>query len=408
MSEVTISPNMNMPVPDVGQEPGPVWAQDINACLSIIDQHDHSPGKGVQLDQDAFVINGDMDFNGFSAIGLRSVRFQDQPSVLIGPSDLGCLYEVLGNLYYNDGTGLPIQITNLGAVVGTPGSIAGLVPPASATYVGLDQTFVWQSGVNLPANMDFGSAIFRNLTVGSEGITVSAPAALATSYNIVWPVLPVSPRVLSIDSSGNMATGVANTVQAIDLATDSVTAIKIQALAVTTAKIDNLAVTTAKIDNLAVTTGKVADAAITQVKIASNIVEGTSSGAVFTTASTVLIDVPSLNASITVSAGKNVRVLLESDGSAGGYIRGADGAGLIDADVVIDRDGTAISYSSINMQTAAAAPVAIQSALSSVSFIDTNPGAGSHTYKIRLIVNTSGSGTGTVAISQAQLVLEEC
>lgn len=49
MSNTTTSPNMSMPVPVVGTDPGPDWANNIDACLSIIDSHDHSFGKGAPI-----------------------------------------------------------------------------------------------------------------------------------------------------------------------------------------------------------------------------------------------------------------------------------------------------------------------------------------------------------------------
>ena len=49
MANVTLSPNMNLPVPVVGQDPGPDWANNINSSLGILDQHDHTPGKGIQI-----------------------------------------------------------------------------------------------------------------------------------------------------------------------------------------------------------------------------------------------------------------------------------------------------------------------------------------------------------------------
>lgn len=49
MANTTTSPNMGMPVPVVGTDPGPDWANNINACLSIIDSHNHSTGQGAPV-----------------------------------------------------------------------------------------------------------------------------------------------------------------------------------------------------------------------------------------------------------------------------------------------------------------------------------------------------------------------
>lgn len=243
-----------LPIPIVGTEPGPQYATDINSCLTIIDGHNHSPGLGVQVPTAGLNINADLSFGANNAYNLRSVRFSAQGSPLALADDLGCLYESGVDLYYNDGLGNQIRITQSGGIAGTPGSIANLTPPASASYVSLSSTFVWQSAANTPANMDAASYIFRNLVANSKGLTLEPPAAMGADYTITLPTLPVSQKFLTLDATGNMAASWAvdgstivissNTVlvptggiTATQLATDSVTTIKIQDGAVTADKL---------------------------------------------------------------------------------------------------------------------------------------------------------------------------
>ena len=49
MSNTTNSPFMLLPVPVVGTDPGPDWANNLNACLAAIDSHDHSTDKGAPI-----------------------------------------------------------------------------------------------------------------------------------------------------------------------------------------------------------------------------------------------------------------------------------------------------------------------------------------------------------------------
>jgi hypothetical protein len=49
MPNTTTSPLMGMPVPVVGTDPGPDWANNLNACLSIIDGHNHTTGEGAPI-----------------------------------------------------------------------------------------------------------------------------------------------------------------------------------------------------------------------------------------------------------------------------------------------------------------------------------------------------------------------
>ena len=195
---------MNLPIPVVGVDPGPDWALNINACLTIVDAHDHTNGKGVQITPNGLNINSTLSVNGNDVIDFRTVRFAVQGSVT-GAADLGCLYVSGEDLYFNDENGNVIRITQNGGVAGSPGSISNLTSPASASYVSGNQTFVWQFDVNQAANMDMQSIILRNATASSFGVTVSAPSLLSVDYNIILPTLPVVQSFVTIDSSGNMA-----------------------------------------------------------------------------------------------------------------------------------------------------------------------------------------------------------
>lgn len=200
----TISPNMGLIVPTVSVEPGPTWASDINASLSILDGHNHAPGSGVQINPAGLDINSDLPFNGNDAISLRSVRFNAQSSPLTGTSpDLGCLYESGVDLYYNDGSGNQVRITSGGSVNAGAGSIGGLPSgTASVTYSG--GTYVFQSATNTSAVIDGGSFILRNNTALSKGLTLSPPNAMAANYTITFPTVPASGiSFVTMDSSGN-------------------------------------------------------------------------------------------------------------------------------------------------------------------------------------------------------------
>lgn len=206
MSDVIDSPNMNLPVPVVSEEPGPDYANDVNNCLGILDSHNHSFGSGVQITPSGLNINADLNINSNNLTSIRSSRYASQNSVLTNLSDLNCTYVVLGDLYYNDGVGNNVRITQNGAVAGSPGSIANLTSPASASYSPGTATFIWQSDANTPANMDMGSIIIRKIVANSNGITLSAPNSLSSDYTLTLPaVLPGSTSYLTVDSSGNIS-----------------------------------------------------------------------------------------------------------------------------------------------------------------------------------------------------------
>jgi hypothetical protein len=269
---------MNLPVPVVGVDPGPDWATQINNCLALIDSHTHTTGSGVQINPSGININADLSFAGNNLTLVRSTRFQNQTSTLSGVSDLNCAYSsgTAGDLYYNDGSGNRIRLTQSGSIVGTTGSIGGLVSPASATYIPASQKFVWQSAANTAANLDCGSVIFRNITASSYGLTLAPPSSLALNYTITLPAIPAaSGNFLTIDTSGNISSNVkidgttllntSNTIavqasQLVDNSTTAassnqiivkdagITAAKMAANSVATASIIDANVTTAKLD----------------------------------------------------------------------------------------------------------------------------------------------------------------
>lgn len=205
---------MLLPIPVVGIDPGPDWANNINNCLTIIDGHNHTTGEGVQIPTDGLNINADLTFNGFNAIDVRSVRFDPQGSPLALPSDLGCVYVAGVDLYYNDTNGNQVRMTQGGSVAGTPGSITGLVPPAAVTYTPPDQTFTFTSAPLTPANLDAGYINLRNFVLNSKALTLQAPPAMAADYMVTLPPLPASTKILRMTSSGVMTA---------DLATDNTT-----------------------------------------------------------------------------------------------------------------------------------------------------------------------------------------
>lgn len=204
----TVSPNMSLVIPSVGLEPGPDYAIDVNNSLSIIDLHDHTSGRGVQITPAGLNLDSDVSFLGNNATNLRSVRFNSQGSPLALGSDKGCLYESGVDLYYNDGNGNQIRMTSGGSVVGPTGTITGLVSPASATYNAGTQTFIWQSNTNVAANMDNASVTIRiPNTVGSAGTTIAASLSLVTPYTITLPTAPpASLSLVTMDNSGNLGT----------------------------------------------------------------------------------------------------------------------------------------------------------------------------------------------------------
>ncbi len=216
MADTTTSPLMSMPVPNVGQDPSPDWATNVVACLSILDGHNHSAGSGNLITPSGLNISSDLPMGSNNLTSTRSVRFVSQGSALALGTDLGCIYEVGVDLYYNDGNGNQIRMTQGGSIVGSAGSISGLPSgTASASYSA--GTFTWLSATSTPATMAVGPLVIGRQAVSSKTVTLQPDAAQAGNYNLTLPVaLPVSTTsymtvstagVLNFNTAGSTGSG---------------------------------------------------------------------------------------------------------------------------------------------------------------------------------------------------------
>lgn len=272
---MSTTPNMDLILPTVSETAGPDYATEVNTAFETVDSHDHTTDKGVQVPAAGINIDSDLTFNNFNATDFKSVRFRNQSVALGGATDVGCMYEAGGNLFYNDLTGTQIQLTAGGAL--NAASIGGIggdysTSTASVYYQSIDSTYYFTSNTNTPATVNIGSAIIREPAVSSNGITIKSAASLGASYDLTLPsATPASTRILSMTSSGTVAAGTAGTVVAADLANSSVTTAKIADLNVTAAKINTGAVQTAKLDDGAVTYAKIADSTILGSNIATDV-----------------------------------------------------------------------------------------------------------------------------------------
>lgn len=378
MSNVNNSADMNLPIPAVGIETGPQYATDLNSCLTIIDSHNHSAGSGVQITPAGINISSDLSLNDNNLTMARSLRLLAQPSALSGGSDLGCLYEVGVDLYYNDGSGNQVRITQSGGVAGSPGSIGGLVSPATVTYVA--PTYVFQSAALTAGNLDAGSVIFRNVSASSNGVTLSCSASLGSNYSLVLPAIPAQTNVMTLDNSGNMGS---TTWDAVGQAMTSVGA---NAIGTSMNSTGANAVAASRTRTVATTVG------------IGGIAISTDSGG-FTTSSTSFVDITNLAVTITTS-GRPVVIATMGDTNPGGIQFSTGSATTVGGQLAILNGSTPISLLSYHFQANAQAIVFPPS---TVFFIDT-PSAGTYTYKLQAKSELSAI---TVSVTSVKLTAYE-
>lgn len=205
MANITLSPNMDLPVPQVGLDSGPQYATDINTCLTLIDGHNHSPGYGVPISSSGINLTTDLPVNSNNLTLVRSVRFTPQSVAIPATSpDIGSVYVAGLDLWYNDLAGNQVQLTSGGLVNATSSGISD--GTASATFSA--GVLVVDAAANTPANIQAASLLMGNNVANSHYLTLSPPSAMGANYNVTLPALPSSTSFMLMNTSGVMSASV--------------------------------------------------------------------------------------------------------------------------------------------------------------------------------------------------------
>jgi hypothetical protein len=387
-----MTPNMNLLEPVIAVDSGLVWEQSINANTSVLDAHNHTPGNGVPIPTSGININADLNFNSFNETSLRSSRFNSQSSPLSGALDLGCIYVSGVDLYYNDGNGNKIKITSGGTVNATSSGIVS--GTATASFV--SSVLVVNENTNTPANIQAGSILLGNNTSGSNFITLGPPSALSENYNLTLPSgVPVATSFLTIDSSGNLATGVA------------------YSHGITNAQIANNTITATQIANNTITATQITSGTLTPTQSALSRPAYSVQTASLTTASTSYV-FTNTSLSYTNSGVGCVRVEITSDNGAlngDSYLSITSDATLGNCVVrlALQEDGTTVAFWDYGFYFETSGTS--QSITFPVSFTYTSttaPSSGSHSYALYAkFVNNPNTNYVTTTLNGIKIVISE-
>jgi hypothetical protein len=136
---------LNLELPTVSVTLGPTWASEVNTAFETIDDHDHTSGKGRQIPTAGININANLSFNSlYKATSLMSAQFTSQSSALSGASEANSTYSLNGDLYFVNGSGVGVQVTDGGALASVPASanIFEYTDVTSNVVIGPADTFV--------------------------------------------------------------------------------------------------------------------------------------------------------------------------------------------------------------------------------------------------------------------------
>lgn len=358
----TVAMGLLKPTPGVcgplGVEPsGKSWMELYNSTCDLVDQHNHTPGRGMQVPTIGLLINADLPFGGYNATGLRSLRMSVQASPLALGADTGCLYVSGSDLYFNDTVGNQVRLTASGGVAGTPGSIGGLASPAAATYTAGSKLFSFTSSSGIGAYLSCGPISIQDPQASGKTVTLAPPVGLVSSYGLTFPgALPGSTLPLTLSAAGVLAAA-------------QITGPQIAAATIAGSNIGSATVARTNL------------AALGQQVSASSGTFGGGPG---------LVDVTNLSVTL-VTSGRPVMLMVQPDGNVLGnsyWVRSSGG----NAYLSFARDGSSLGQVGVVNTSNGAA----------YSLVDTGASAGSHTYKVQV----SGGG-GTTNVYYAALVAYE-
>lgn len=185
------TPNLGLVLPTPTVTLGPVWANELNAALEVIDSHDHTSGKGLRVPTAGLNINAELDFQENRALNLGSSLYTSNASTLTGGSNANSVYVTLGNLYFTNESGTAVQITDGGALVSPPGNA---------------QVFEFQ---NVSSSLTIGPAdTFVYLAVDTTAArTITLPLANSVASGRIYILKDVSDNAdnfnITLDTSGS-------------------------------------------------------------------------------------------------------------------------------------------------------------------------------------------------------------
>jgi len=197
--------NLDLPIVGPGGTPGPEYGTLNNAALTVIDGHDHSPGSGALIKTAGLQVDADLSFRSFNATVMRTAKFDDQVAAL-GVGDVRAVYVVAGDLYYNNGAGANVRITDGTSI--NAASIGGIggdygTSTANVSYSDTTKTFTFTQDSGIAAHVAVGDVIIFEPVISANGITLQSPSALAGAYAITLPTgLPGTTQLLEMTAAG--------------------------------------------------------------------------------------------------------------------------------------------------------------------------------------------------------------
>ena len=203
------TPNLGLTQPtDHGDND--VWGVELNNNNTLIDQHNHTAGKGVQVPSAGVLINADLAWASNAATGLKLTSFAEITAAAAAAyTDAIYVRSTDHNLYFRNASGVDVQITNGNTINLTlVGGIVGDYTAAGAQVYYDDATRTYwfqQEGAPRPwAGIRTGDIqLYEKAASIANNVTLKSPSALAASYTVTMPAaLPATQKLLQMTAAG--------------------------------------------------------------------------------------------------------------------------------------------------------------------------------------------------------------
>lgn len=218
--------NMNLILPEEGGS-ADVWDTLLNDVFELIDQHDHTTGKGARIPSAALRINADVSWaslgTNYSITDTKALDFAPQAAAdVAGYASALFVSSADNNLYFRNSLGTNVKVTDgstlnvsiVGGIGGDYSTVGALVDydDANDTYRFRQETAL---SVRQYAKVATADLILREYIAAGGAVppvntvTVKSPSALAGSYALTMlAALPAATQPLTVSATGQVEHGV--------------------------------------------------------------------------------------------------------------------------------------------------------------------------------------------------------
>lgn len=209
--------NMNLTLP-TNHGSADTWDVILATVFGLIDAHDHTTGKGVQVPSAGLKINGDVawSYGGtpYAVTSLLATAYTPSATTAVtGYTSAMFVNSANGELYWRTAAGSNVQLTSgtalnvasfAGGIGGDYASVGALATFDDAT----DSYWLMQQGSPRPwAGLRVGNLdIYQQAASITNRVRISSPSALAASYAMTLPTaLPASTLALQLSATGQIS-----------------------------------------------------------------------------------------------------------------------------------------------------------------------------------------------------------